>query len=66
MYLTPVKLVLFRTALIFMGPFKGGSKLIRRLLMGRIKKGGKVTYVAHADFLDVRTINKDGRATGLR
>ena len=54
MSLTSWKLVWFRLVLMVLGPWPRGSKLIRALLMRLIRRKGRIAYVAHADFFDVR------------
>ena len=63
--MTPAKLVLLRLALLTFGRFTWGSKLIRFLLMAVVRRGGKMTYVAHADFLDLRRLHPQGLAEPL-
>ncbi len=56
MTLRPWQLVSFRVLLIVVGPWPMGSKLIRALLLRLIRRKGRIAYVAHADFFDVRQI----------
>lgn len=63
MLMTPFKLAMFRIVVMLLGPFPAGSRLIRKLLMAKVSQDGKITYVAHADFLDVRSLNSAGRAS---
>ncbi len=60
--MTPAKLVLLRLVLLTLGRFTWGSKCIRFLLMNVVRRGGKMTYVAHADFLDLRRLHPQGLA----
>lgn len=62
MQMTAAKLILFRAALLAVGRWGWGSRLIRRLLLRQVKRPGTITYVAHADFLDVRDLCRDGQA----
>jgi hypothetical protein len=59
--MSPFLQVLFRLFVLVAGRFPAGSRLIRRLLLSVTRRGGKMTYVAHADFLDPRDLDPDGR-----
>ncbi len=62
----PWQLICLRVIVFVLGPLPGGPWLIRRLLLLMIRKRGKVTYVAHADFLDLRALHPAREAVSLR
>jgi len=43
-----------RLLALTLGRHPAGSRLLRALLMTVVRRKGRVTYVAHADFLDLR------------
>jgi hypothetical protein len=59
------QLILFRLGLMVLGRVPGGSRLVRRMLLAMVRRGGRMTYVAHGGFLDVREMNRDGSAEPL-
>ncbi len=65
MLMTPLRLAAFRILTSTLGPFRTGSRLLRAILMKAVRRKGTMTYVAHADFLDVRLLMPDNRANPL-
>ncbi len=59
--MTTSKLILFRLAILLIGPWQSGSRFLRFVLMKAVRRKGKMTYVAHADFLDVRQMTTDSQ-----
>ncbi len=64
MLLSPVKMVVLRLYLVILGRFHFGSGLLRRLLLRLVRRKGRITYVAHADFLDLREFSGGVEAEG--
>lgn len=49
-------LMALRLLALTLGRFPAGSRLIRALLLRVVRRKGRITYVAHADFLDLRDL----------
>jgi hypothetical protein len=56
------KLLFFRFLLEIIGPLPGGSKLVRFILMRMIRRDGRITYVAHSSFFDIREADLKDRS----
>lgn len=54
MHMSSLRLVVFRLYLLTFGRFPIGGRILRCMLLKALRRKGKMTYVAHADFLDLR------------
>jgi hypothetical protein len=65
---SPFAQILFRVFVLAVGWLPAGSRLVRRLLLALLRRGGpggRMTYVAHADFLDTRDLVPGDRAVAV-